>query len=165
MSGSEKSIRPIRQLSLQPPAPRRQQVRRQRSAEDEKSLQICASPFARGKRGTCKGSERPKVSFTTATFSKILISYSIILARCIFFFQRVTERKFEESSIRFRDSQSMTRWPMNFRFALPGGKRGKRMKRNWGKSRWWLAKFQDDRNLPVEDRGGSRNRFFTLDWN
>ncbi|XP_043784403.1 interaptin [Apis laboriosa] len=59
---SEKSIRPIRQLSLQPPAPRRHQVRRQRSAEDEKSLQICASPFARGKRGTCKlGSERPKV--------------------------------------------------------------------------------------------------------
>lgn len=86
MSGSEKSIRPIRQLSLQPPAPRRQQVRRQRSAEDEKSLQICASPFARGKRGTCKGSERPKVSFTTATFSKILISYSIILARCCSYF-------------------------------------------------------------------------------
>ncbi|KAK1125558.1 hypothetical protein K0M31_005917 [Melipona bicolor] len=63
MSGSEKSVRPIRQLSLQPPAPRRQQIRRQRSAEDDKSLQICASPFARGKRGTSgkTGSERPKV--------------------------------------------------------------------------------------------------------
>ncbi|KOX71894.1 hypothetical protein WN51_03039 [Melipona quadrifasciata] len=62
MSGSEKSVRPIRQLSLQPPAPRRQQVRRQRSAEDDKSLQICVSPFARGKRGTSgkTGSERPK---------------------------------------------------------------------------------------------------------
>ncbi|XP_003396952.3 uncharacterized protein LOC100642491 isoform X2 [Bombus terrestris] len=63
MSGSEKPIRAIRQLSLQPPARRRQQIRRQRSAEDDKSLQICASPFARGKRGTSgkPGSERPKV--------------------------------------------------------------------------------------------------------
>nr|XP_033195191.1 uncharacterized protein LOC117159454 isoform X2 [Bombus vancouverensis nearcticus] len=63
MSGSEKPIRRIRQLSLQPPAPRRQQIRRQRSAEDDKSLEICASPFARGKRGTSgkSGSERPKV--------------------------------------------------------------------------------------------------------
>ncbi|CAL7936085.1 unnamed protein product [Xylocopa violacea] len=63
MSRSEKSVRPVRQFSLQPPAPRRQQIRRQRSAEDEKSLQICASPLARGKRGTSgkPGSERPKV--------------------------------------------------------------------------------------------------------
>ncbi|XP_017763785.1 PREDICTED: uncharacterized protein LOC108553419 [Eufriesea mexicana] len=63
MSGFEKPIRPIRQLSLQPTAPHRQQIRRQRSAEDDKSLQICASPFARGKRGTSgkPSSERPKV--------------------------------------------------------------------------------------------------------
>ncbi|XP_076763858.1 uncharacterized protein LOC143431186 [Xylocopa sonorina] len=63
MSRSEKSVRPLRQFSLQPPAPRRQQIRRQRSAEDEKSLQISASPLARGKRGTSAkpGPERPKV--------------------------------------------------------------------------------------------------------
>ncbi|XP_076652069.1 uncharacterized protein LOC143358655 [Halictus rubicundus] len=62
MSGPGKSARPVRQLSLQPPAPRRQQIRRQRSAEDDKSLQICASPLPRGKHGTGKhGFERPKV--------------------------------------------------------------------------------------------------------
>ncbi|XP_076245786.1 uncharacterized protein LOC143186171 isoform X2 [Calliopsis andreniformis] len=63
MSDSGKSVKPVRQLSLQPPAPRRQQIRRQRSAEDDKSLQICASPLARGKRGTHgkPGFERPKV--------------------------------------------------------------------------------------------------------
>ncbi|XP_078041225.1 uncharacterized protein LOC144472209 [Augochlora pura] len=62
MSGPGKSARPIRQLSLQPLAPRRQQIRRQRSAEDEKSLQICASPLPRGKHGPSKhGFERPKV--------------------------------------------------------------------------------------------------------
>ncbi|XP_076276648.1 uncharacterized protein LOC143207274 isoform X2 [Lasioglossum baleicum] len=62
MSGPGKSARPVRQLSLQPPAPPRQQIRRQRSAEDDKSLQICASPLARGKHGTGKlGFERPKV--------------------------------------------------------------------------------------------------------
>ncbi|KZC12746.1 hypothetical protein WN55_05346 [Dufourea novaeangliae] len=62
MSGLGKSAKPIRQLSLQQPAPRRQQIRRQRSAEDDKSLHICANPFARGNRGTGKpDSERPKV--------------------------------------------------------------------------------------------------------
>ncbi|XP_033340242.2 uncharacterized protein LOC117228549 [Megalopta genalis] len=62
MSGPGKSARPLRQLSLQPTAPRRQQIRRQRSAEDEKSLQICASPLPRGKHGSGKlGFERPKV--------------------------------------------------------------------------------------------------------
>ncbi|XP_076672962.1 uncharacterized protein LOC143371550 [Andrena cerasifolii] len=63
MSGPGKSAKPVRQLSLQPPVPRRQQIRRQRSADDDKSLQICASPLARGKRGTSgkAGFERPKV--------------------------------------------------------------------------------------------------------
>ncbi|KOC67474.1 hypothetical protein WH47_11653 [Habropoda laboriosa] len=63
MSGREKSVRPVRQLSLQPPVSHRQQIRRQRSAEDDKPLQICASPFARGKRGinTKPITERPKV--------------------------------------------------------------------------------------------------------
>ncbi|XP_053971864.1 uncharacterized protein LOC128872819 isoform X2 [Hylaeus volcanicus] len=63
MSGPGKSARPVRQLSLQPPAPRRKQIRRQRSAEDEKSLQVSSSSLVRGKRGTNgkPGSERPKV--------------------------------------------------------------------------------------------------------
>ncbi|CAK9803593.1 hypothetical protein ANTPLA_LOCUS3714 [Anthophora plagiata] len=64
MSGSEKSVKPVRQLSLQPPILNRQQIRRQRSAEDDKPLQICASPFARGKRGTNAkpvAETRPKV--------------------------------------------------------------------------------------------------------
>nr|XP_034189349.1 uncharacterized protein LOC117608396 [Osmia lignaria] len=63
MSESGKSVRPVRQLSLQPAAPRRQFIRRQRSAEEEKSLQICVSSLARGKRGTNAkpNSERPKV--------------------------------------------------------------------------------------------------------
>ncbi|XP_043256871.1 uncharacterized protein LOC122399879 [Colletes gigas] len=52
MSGPGKSTRPVRQLSLQPTAPRRQQIRRQRSAEDDKSSQVSAGPLARGKRGT-----------------------------------------------------------------------------------------------------------------
>ena len=77
MSGSEKPIRAIRQLSLQPPARRRQQIRRQRSAEDDKSLQICASPFARGKRGTSgkPGSERPKVPSISLTIFIICYFY------------------------------------------------------------------------------------------
>ncbi|XP_003704627.2 uncharacterized protein LOC100882702 [Megachile rotundata] len=63
MSESGKSVRAVRQLSLQPPAPRRQLIRRQRSAEEEKSLQICVSSLARGKRGTSAKPtfERPKV--------------------------------------------------------------------------------------------------------
>ncbi|XP_076635470.1 uncharacterized protein LOC143348759 [Colletes latitarsis] len=63
MSGPGKSTRPVRQLSLQPTAPRRQQIRRQRSAEDDKSLQVSAGPLARGKRGTSGKpcSERLKV--------------------------------------------------------------------------------------------------------
>ncbi|XP_032688753.1 uncharacterized protein LOC116852450 isoform X2 [Odontomachus brunneus] len=60
MSNGKRTVRPIRQLSLQQPAPRRQHIRRQRSAEDDKSLQIYANPIARSRLAT-NGSEKPKV--------------------------------------------------------------------------------------------------------
>ncbi|KAL0132516.1 hypothetical protein PUN28_000334 [Cardiocondyla obscurior] len=62
MSSGRRATRPIRQLSLQQPAPRRQHIRRQRSAEDDcsKSLQIYANPIARG-RLAANATEKPKV--------------------------------------------------------------------------------------------------------
>ncbi|KYN43593.1 hypothetical protein ALC56_01855 [Trachymyrmex septentrionalis] len=62
MSSGRKATRPVRQLSLQQPVPRRQHIRRQRSAEDDcsKSLQIYANPIARGRLGT-NATEKPKV--------------------------------------------------------------------------------------------------------
>jgi len=62
MSSSRRATRSVRQLSLQQPAPRRQHIRRQRSAEDDcsKSLQIYANPIARG-RLTANATEKPKV--------------------------------------------------------------------------------------------------------
>lgn len=60
MSSGRRATRPVRQLSLQQPAPRRQHIRRQRSAEDDcnKSLQIYANPIARGR---LNATEKPKV--------------------------------------------------------------------------------------------------------
>ncbi|KYQ50186.1 hypothetical protein ALC60_10755 [Trachymyrmex zeteki] len=62
MSSGRKATRPVRQLSLQQPVPRRQHIRRQRSAEDDcsKSLQIYANPIARGRLGA-NATEKPKV--------------------------------------------------------------------------------------------------------
>ncbi|EFN81235.1 hypothetical protein EAI_04194 [Harpegnathos saltator] len=60
MSSGRRAVRPVRQLSLQQPTPRRQHIRRQRSAEDDKSLQIYANPIARG-RLAGNGAEKPKV--------------------------------------------------------------------------------------------------------
>ncbi|XP_011878538.1 PREDICTED: uncharacterized protein LOC105567897 [Vollenhovia emeryi] len=62
MSSGRRATRPVRQLSLQQPAPRRQHIRRQRSAEDDcgKSLQIYANPIARG-RLAASATEKPKV--------------------------------------------------------------------------------------------------------
>ncbi|KYM85874.1 hypothetical protein ALC53_04363 [Atta colombica] len=62
MSSGRKAMRPVRQLSLQQPVPRRQHIRRQRSAEDDcsKSLQIYANPIARGRLGA-NATEKPKV--------------------------------------------------------------------------------------------------------
>lgn len=62
MSSGRRATRPVRQLSLQQPVPRRQHIRRQRSAEDEcsKSLQIYANPIARGRLAT-NATEKPKV--------------------------------------------------------------------------------------------------------
>ncbi|TGZ49164.1 uncharacterized protein [Temnothorax longispinosus] len=62
MSNGRRATRPVRQLSLQQPAPRRQHIRRQRSAEDDcsKSLQIYANPIARGRLAT-NATEKPKV--------------------------------------------------------------------------------------------------------
>ncbi|XP_039305013.1 uncharacterized protein LOC105203203 isoform X2 [Solenopsis invicta] len=61
MSSGRRATRPVRQLSLQQPAPRRQHLRRQRSAEDDcgKSLQIYANPIAR--RSAANATEKPKV--------------------------------------------------------------------------------------------------------
>ncbi|XP_011706022.1 PREDICTED: uncharacterized protein LOC105461218 [Wasmannia auropunctata] len=62
MSNGRRATRPVRQLSLQQPVPRRQHFRRQRSAEDDcsKSLQIYANPIARG-RSAANVTEKPKV--------------------------------------------------------------------------------------------------------
>ncbi|XP_012530928.1 uncharacterized protein LOC105833619 [Monomorium pharaonis] len=62
MSNSRRATRPVRQLSLQQPVPRRQHLRRQRSAEDDcgKSLQIYANPITRG-RLAANATEKPKV--------------------------------------------------------------------------------------------------------
>ncbi|EGI70654.1 hypothetical protein G5I_00549 [Acromyrmex echinatior] len=62
MSSGRKATRPVRQLSLQQPVPRRQHIRRQRSAEDDcsKSLQIYANPIVRGRLGA-NATEKPKV--------------------------------------------------------------------------------------------------------
>ncbi|XP_012222383.1 uncharacterized protein [Linepithema humile] len=62
MSSGRRATRPVRQLSLQQPTPRRQHVRRQRSAEDDcgKSLQIYANPIARN-RLVANATEKPKV--------------------------------------------------------------------------------------------------------
>ncbi|XP_014486222.1 PREDICTED: uncharacterized protein LOC106750403, partial [Dinoponera quadriceps] len=61
MSNSRRTMRgPIRQLSLQQSTPRRHHIRRQRSAEDDKSLQIYANPIARSKLAG-NAAEKPKV--------------------------------------------------------------------------------------------------------
>ncbi|XP_015586046.1 uncharacterized protein LOC107263395 [Cephus cinctus] len=61
MSSLRRPPGPVRQLSLQQP-PRRQQVRRQRSAEDEKPLQIYANPIRAKLCPVQKSdSERPRV--------------------------------------------------------------------------------------------------------
>ncbi|KAL6268686.1 hypothetical protein P5V15_001816 [Pogonomyrmex californicus] len=61
MSNGRRATRPIRQLSLQQPVPRRQHIRRQRSAEDDcsKSLQIYANPIARDR--LVNTTEKPKL--------------------------------------------------------------------------------------------------------
>ncbi|XP_050447563.1 uncharacterized protein LOC126849614 [Cataglyphis hispanica] len=62
MSSGRRATRPVRQLSLQQPAPRRQHIRRQKSAEDDcnKSLQIYANPIARD-RVVTNATDKPKV--------------------------------------------------------------------------------------------------------
>ncbi|XP_025262502.1 uncharacterized protein LOC105258219 isoform X2 [Camponotus floridanus] len=62
MSSGKRATRPVRQLSLQQPAPRRQHIRRQKSAEDDcsKSLQIYANPIARDRLAT-NATDKPKV--------------------------------------------------------------------------------------------------------
>lgn len=62
MSSGRRATRPVRQLSLQQPAPRRQHMRRQKSAEDDcnKSLQIYANPIARD-RVAGNATDKPKV--------------------------------------------------------------------------------------------------------
>ncbi|XP_070163340.1 uncharacterized protein [Polyergus mexicanus] len=62
MSSGRRATRPVRQLSLQQPAPRRQHIRRQKSAEDDcnKSLQIYANPIANDRLGT-NATDKPKV--------------------------------------------------------------------------------------------------------
>lgn len=62
MSSGRRATRPVRQLSLQQPAPRRQHIRRQKSAEDDcnKSLQIYANPIARDRVAT-NATDKPKV--------------------------------------------------------------------------------------------------------
>ncbi|XP_029166138.1 uncharacterized protein LOC114936946 [Nylanderia fulva] len=62
MSSGRRATRPVRQLSLQQSAPRRQHIRRQKSAEDDcsKSLQIYANPIARD-RVAGNATDKPKV--------------------------------------------------------------------------------------------------------
>lgn len=78
MSSGRRATRPVRQLSLQQPAPRRQHIRRQKSAEDDcnKSLQIYANPIARDRVAT-NATDKPKVRLLES------LAYLIVRTLCL----------------------------------------------------------------------------------
>nr|XP_050847842.1 uncharacterized protein LOC127062913 [Vespula vulgaris] len=63
MSETRRSVARVRQLSLQSPTPRRWQLRRQKTSDDEKSPKIHGDPIGSGKNrvNSRSGSLRPKV--------------------------------------------------------------------------------------------------------
>lgn len=66
MSETRRSVARVRQLSLQSPTPRRWQIRRQKTSDDEKSPKIHGDPIGSGRNraNSRSGSIRPKVSLS-----------------------------------------------------------------------------------------------------
>lgn len=65
MSETRRSVARVRQLSLQSPTPRRWQIRRQKTSDDEKSPKIHGDPIGseRNRANSRSGSIRPKVLY------------------------------------------------------------------------------------------------------
>lgn len=87
MSSGRRATRPVRQLSLQQPAPRRQHIRRQKSAEDDcsKSLQIYANPIARDRLAT-NAADKPKVRLLRNSLTCLILEcYHFAIWKIIMF--------------------------------------------------------------------------------